>query len=105
MSTVPFINCFEVPAGKDDEFLAFWLGINAHMRVKPGYVSHRLHRSLDAGARFRYVNVAEWTSAEAWEAAHDAEFAALLATSEFRDFVSIPGLYEVVHTGHVAPVG
>ena len=39
------------------------------MRQQPGYVSTRLHRSSDPDARFRFVNVAEWETAEAFGAA------------------------------------
>ena len=43
---VRFINCFEVPAGREDDFLDVFREVNAHMASQPGYVSHRLHRSL-----------------------------------------------------------
>ncbi len=57
---VQFVNCFEVPAGSEEVFLRLWSEVNAHMVAKPGYVSHRLHRSLAGDARYRFVNLAEW---------------------------------------------
>lgn len=97
MSSVPFVNCFEVPAGMEDEFFALWSEVNAYMRAKPGYVSHRLHRSLSPDARFRFVNCAEWDTAELWRAAHDEGFHRLLSNPAWQKFTSSASLYEVVH--------
>jgi heme-degrading monooxygenase HmoA len=64
------------------------------MRQRPGFVSSRLHQSLDPAAEFRYVNVAEWESAE--------HFRKAAASPEFQQRVSgmnvraHPGLYRVV---------
>ncbi|HEX3824099.1 MAG TPA: antibiotic biosynthesis monooxygenase [Mycobacteriales bacterium] len=96
---VYFVNCFEIPAGEEERFLGLWRGVNAYMAIKPGYVSHRLHRSMAPDARFRFVNYAEWTSAELFEAAHDDGFRHLLADPQWRDFVPNGGLYEAIHEG------
>lgn len=97
MNPVPFVNCFEVPAGREGEFLALWTEVNAYMRTKPGYVRHRLHRSLSPDARFRFVNVAEWDTTELWQAAHDDGFRRLLSNPAWQEFTSSASLYEVVH--------
>jgi heme-degrading monooxygenase HmoA len=69
---VTFINCFELPAGREEEFFAGYQKVNAYMRAtKKGYVSNKMHRSLAPNARYRFVNVVEW---ESREAAHDAGF-------------------------------
>jgi heme-degrading monooxygenase HmoA len=60
MASVVLINVFEVPEGKDEEFLAGWEQGKAIMERQPGYVSSALHRSLDPAAKFRYINVANW---------------------------------------------
>jgi heme-degrading monooxygenase HmoA len=99
MTVVPFVNCFEVPAGHEDAFLELWQEVNAYMATRPGYVSHRLHRSLAPEATFRFINYAEWESAEHWRAAHDDEFRRLVSRPEWSPFSSIPALYEVVHAG------
>ena len=99
MDAVPFVNCFEVPAGREDEFFALWSEVNAYMIKKPGYLSHRLHRSLEQDARFRFVNYAVWESPERWRAAHDDGFRALLSNPAWGAFSTTHALYEIVHEG------
>ena len=100
---IQFFNCFEVPADLGDEFLRLWTQVNAYMVTKPGYVSHELHRSLRADARFRFLNHGVWESAEHWNAAHDAGFREMLSQPEWAPFRSTPALYEVVHSGSTGP--
>ncbi len=69
------------------------------MAAKPGYIGHRLHRSLTPDAKFRFVNYAEWESVEHWRAAHDAGFRERVSRPEWSAFSSTHALYEVVHTG------
>jgi heme-degrading monooxygenase HmoA len=97
--SVTFVNCFEVPAGREDDFLARWQGVNAHMRSRPGYLEHHLYRSLAPDARFRFVNVARWTSPAAVAAAHDEEFRAMVSGPDWAEVVSTPAVYEEVHHG------
>jgi heme-degrading monooxygenase HmoA len=98
---ITFLNCFTVPAGRDEAFLALWTTVNTYMAPKPGYVDHSLHRSLDPASPYRFINVAHWESADAWRAAHDQGFRALLGDPAWREFTSLPGLYdsEPVHAG------
>ena len=63
------INVFEVPAGQDEVFLEGWERARAFLATQPGYLSTRLHRSLSPTADFRFVNVALWQSAQAFQAA------------------------------------
>jgi heme oxygenase (mycobilin-producing) len=56
------INPFEVPPEADDAFLAGWDRARAMLAEQQGYLGTRLHRSTDAAARFRFVNVARWSS-------------------------------------------
>ncbi len=97
--TVTFVNCFEIPAGREDEFFARWQGVNAVMRTRSGYLEHQLYRSLAPDARFRFVNVARWSSPAAVAAAHDDEFRAMVSGPEWADVVSTPAVYEEVHAG------
>ena len=62
MEPVTLINCFNIPAGREDEFFALWRQVNAYMRTKPGYLGHKLHRALAPDAPFRFVDVAQWAS-------------------------------------------
>ena len=101
MAAVPFVNCFEVPQDREDDFLVLWREVNDYMAAKPGYVSHRLHRSLAPDAKFRFVNYAQWETPAHWRAAHDEGFRQLVSGPEWAEFSSTPALYEVVHTGHV----
>jgi len=94
---VTLINCFEVPAGHEDEFFASFQKVNAYMRAKKGYVSHKMHRSLAPDARYRFVNVVQWESREACEAAHDAGFRELISQPGLSSVRSTPALYELVH--------
>jgi len=96
---VPYINCFEVPAGREAEFLKMFEEVNAYMRSRRGYVSHRLHRSLAADARYRFVNYVLWESVEDFRAAHGEEFRKMVGRPGWREFKATPGLYEVVDEG------
>lgn len=96
MAHVVLINPFEVPEGKDEEFLAEWEAAKAFMERQPGYVSTRLHRSLDPHARFRFINVAEWEIAEHFQAAlNHPDFIRLREATPFPHF---PAVYEVIRT-------
>jgi heme-degrading monooxygenase HmoA len=96
---VVLINCFEVPASQEARFFALWKDVNAYMVAKPGYRSHRLHRSLSPDAHFRFVNFAEWESAEHLQAAHDDGFRQLLADPQWQSFGSTRSVYEAFHVG------
>jgi len=67
--SVILINVFEVPQGRDREFLAGWERTAEFMRRQEGFRSTRLHGSLNGEAQFRYVNVAEWVSPAAFQQA------------------------------------
>jgi heme-degrading monooxygenase HmoA len=100
MAAVTLINSFEVPTGREDQFLQFWNQVNAYMRKKPGYLSHKLHRAIAPDAAFRFVNVARWTSMAHYQAAHDAGFRELVDKPAGSAFQPHPVLYEVVHEAH-----
>ena len=91
--SVILINPFEVPeAVADDDFLRGWERAAAYMRQQPGFLSSRLHRALGPDARFRFVNVAEWESPDAFRAAvTNPEFVELTKGGA----PGAPALYEV----------
>ncbi len=96
--SVILINPFDVPAGKDEEALAFWEKAADYMRTQPGFISTRLHKAIVPWARFRLINVAEWESSAHFEAAvNSAEFKTL-TEPYMEEFPHYPGLYEVVKT-------
>ncbi len=94
---ITLVNCFEVPAGREDEFFSLWLQVNDYMRKQRGYVSHKLQRSLDPSAPFPFNILAQRESKEQFDAAHDAGFRALVTQPAWQPFRAMPGLYEVVH--------
>jgi heme-degrading monooxygenase HmoA len=99
MSSAILINCFEVAPEQDQRFLQLWRQADDLLRHRGGYRTTRLHRALGPQARFRYVNVAELDSVEAWQSAVGSpEFAAIAA--RMADFSPSPGLYtvEVAHS-------
>lgn len=69
---VTLINPFEVAPDREAEFLEGWKHAAEAFAAKPGYLETRLHRTLDPAARFRFVNVAHWSTADAWAAAMKA---------------------------------
>lgn len=99
MAVVTLVNCFEIPAGREEEFFALWQQVNNYMRQKKGYLEHRLHRSLAPDARYRFINLARWASQEDFNAAHDEGFRALVSQPAWTAFHSTPALYQVVHEG------
>ncbi len=66
---VTLINAFEVPEGQDEAFVEGWERSRAFLSQQPGYLSTRLHRALVPDAEFRFVNVAQWESADSFRAA------------------------------------
>src|SRR3712207_3362431 len=86
---VMLINVFEVQPGTEEEAIRYWEAARDFLARQPGYVSTRLHRALRPDARFQLIKVAEWTSAEAFQA----------ATARMQREVAMappPGLYRVV---------
>jgi hypothetical protein len=76
-NSVMFVNCMAFPPENHDAALAVWTRVNAYMVRKPGYRWHRLHRRTHEDAPFGLINVVEWESVAAWQAAHDDGFRAL----------------------------
>ena len=94
MDYVTLINPFEVPVDKEDQFLERWNAAADYLRQQEGFVSTRLHRSLDPEATFRFVNVALWESAEHFRQAISTPEAQELTKN--MPFSSYPALYQVI---------
>lgn len=93
------ITCFEVPEGRDDEFLEAWHPLIRHMSTQPGYLDHKLHFS-GAEARYRFINVAHWSDAESVHSAlRGDKLRQLLARPEMTPFPSVAGVFDVCHRG------
>jgi heme oxygenase (mycobilin-producing) len=94
MSIVVLINPFEVPEGKEQEFLKQWRAAAEHLRHAPGFLSTRLHESLDPQAKFRFINVAEWESPQHFQAAIRTDV--FQQISRKMPFAASPALYRIV---------
>lgn len=90
--TVTLINAFEVPPEADEGFIAGWERARDFLATKDGFTATALHRALRPDAEFRFVNVAQVDSPQAWQQA--------IADPEFpgggMPFKAHPSLYEVV---------
>jgi heme oxygenase (mycobilin-producing) len=92
-ASVALINLFEVPPGEDAEFIDAWERANERLSRRSGYLSTSLHRSVSPDADFRFVNVARWSSPDAFTAAiTDPEFRAAAPVP----YTAHPGLYTAI---------
>jgi heme-degrading monooxygenase HmoA len=91
---VVLINAFELDARDDERFLAGWERMRSALSEHPGYLGARLHRSLFAGADFRFVNVAPWQSAAHFARAFGSPGVRMV--SRAMPGRAHPSLYEVV---------
>src|SRR5260370_40030815 len=64
------------------------------MRHEPGFLSSRLHQSLNPQAKFRFVNVAQWESAQHFQTAMSKE--AFQKGIGQMNYVAYPALYEII---------
>jgi len=93
---ITFVNAFELPVDRIDEFVAHWHGRASLMAQAPGFRDNRLHRATDPEARFQLVNIAHWDSADTWRTAgNNPAFQQRLAGAP--NFATAhPALYETV---------
>jgi heme-degrading monooxygenase HmoA len=96
MATVRLINCFEVPEGRDEEFIATFRKVNDYMAAKPGYMGNRLHRALVPDARYRFINYVEWETAEHLDAARDAGYIEVIKGVFAIGATSTHAIFEIV---------
>jgi heme-degrading monooxygenase HmoA len=95
---ITLINVFEIRPQDIEPFVRQWQDRAKFMRRQPGFRSLRLHRALSPDARFQLVNVAEWDSAEALQAATAQDYFQQSAQQSMHDFAMAahPGVYRVV---------
>jgi heme-degrading monooxygenase HmoA len=95
---VYLINCFEVPPGREEAFLPAWREGSEVITSQPGFIATRLHRSLTPDARFRFINYAQWESAEAHRAALNSDgMRAFMARPLWTELKKTYALYEAIH--------
>jgi heme-degrading monooxygenase HmoA len=66
---VTLINAFTVPADESERFLHRWKDNARIMADQPGFIRARMYRSLIDNTELGFVNVAEWDSRNALDAA------------------------------------
>ena len=98
MANITVINPFEVPQGRENEALSMWETFAEYFRKQPGYISTKLHKAINPDAKFYLVNIAEWESVEAFQAALSNPELQDIAKDLPNDIPHYPGLYEVIRT-------
>jgi heme-degrading monooxygenase HmoA len=95
---VTLINIFEIGSDDVDAFVQQWRERAEFLGRQPGFRTLRLHRALSADPRFQLVNVAEWDSAEALQAATSKDFFKQSAQRFMQNFAvaAYPAIYRVV---------
>ena len=96
MANIIVINPFEVPNGNEEQAIESWDTFAEYFRRQPGYISGKLHRSIDPDSRFHLVTVAEWESPDHFMAALNNPELQKIAESVPDHSPNFPGLYEVI---------
>ena len=100
MKTVTLINPFTVKAEDEEKFLKLWKKAHRYMKSQEGFISTQLHKNIDnlvnlPPATFRFINVAIWESAEAFQkAVSSPQFKE--CAQETLPYSGGPGLYNVI---------
>ncbi len=89
------INPFEVPEGKLEESVAYWEACRDFLKKQPGYISTKLHKSINGGAKFELINVAVWESPKAFTEASQ-KMANELGVPPTEGLKANPSLYTVI---------
>ncbi|MEV5886089.1 antibiotic biosynthesis monooxygenase [Streptomyces sp. NPDC052020] len=93
---ITFINAFQLPADRIDEFLPHWLGHAESMSKAPGFQDSRLHRAVAPDTHFQLVDIAHWDSPEAWRTAHNDPRSQQRLSASPGFAVANPSLFRVV---------
>jgi len=96
LPTVKVINPIEVPSGMGAEALAIWDAYADVFRKQPGYIGTQLHRSVDPNAKFLFINVAEWRSAEDFLRALDSDEIKAIGQGFPAEMPHYPSVYEII---------
>ncbi|HEX2312907.1 MAG TPA: antibiotic biosynthesis monooxygenase family protein [Thermomonospora sp.] len=70
-SPVTLINAFTVPVDESERFLMRWRDNVRAMSRQPGFLRAVMYRALDDTVETRFVNIAEWESGKALDAARE----------------------------------
>jgi heme-degrading monooxygenase HmoA len=76
--------------------LTFWEKAAEYMKRQPGFISTRLHKAVSTEARFHFINVAEWESADHFQKAMESDAFKELTAPYMKVFPHYPGLYKLI---------
>lgn len=93
---VVLINVFEVPAGEEEQFVAGWKEARDHLSKQDGFISTKLHESLNPEALYRFINVAQWQSPQKFQAAVGSDAFRQITQRTMGNAKGRPSLYRVV---------
>ncbi|MGD1871092.1 MAG: antibiotic biosynthesis monooxygenase family protein [Neomegalonema sp.] len=94
-SKVVLINTFVVPIAMEESFLSWWRMVRPMFAMQPGFISAKLHRSLDQKERYRFINIAEWEGSELYRQAL-SNMVTMMPKPSIAGLEWHPALYEVV---------
>jgi heme-degrading monooxygenase HmoA len=72
------IDLFFIDPQRLDDFVAVYKKANILMRDKPGYISASLFCTLDESNPIKFVNIAEWSSTDAFRGSLSPQFLAII---------------------------
>ncbi len=93
--SITLINPFEVPADKLQESIIYWEACRDFLKEQPGYISTKLHQSIQDNAKFMLINVAVWESPKAFTEASQ-KMAKELGVKPPAGLKANPSLYTVI---------
>jgi heme-degrading monooxygenase HmoA len=91
------INAFEVPEGREEDFIKGWEASRDYLQTQPGYVDTALHQAVSPDPDFRFVNVGRWDSPQTFQAAIQSP-GFRDASASLAEFRPHPALYKVIRT-------
>ena len=92
---VVLINTFAVDAASEEVTLEYWEAARDILEQQPGYISTKLHRSLDDDATYRFINVAQWESEAMFKSAI-ANMRKELPPMMIQGVSADPNLYQII---------
>lgn len=92
---VVLINTFSVDPAHEQVTLEYWEAARDILEQQPGYISTKLHRSLDDDATYRFINVAQWESEAMFKSAI-ANMRKELPPMMIKGVAADPNLYQII---------
>ena len=90
------INSIVVPEGKEAKALEIWDSYAEYFRKQPGYIDTKLHKSLDPKAKFHFINVATWKSADDFMKALNSDEIKKIGEGFPQDMPHYPSMYQII---------